>query len=72
MTLSLRWPEQARRFFPLYFLTLFLIALTAFEFNSAAFVVDTWSALLVGLLVMPATRPASVDPGVVAGAPSGR
>ena len=58
---SLRWPVRAERFFPLYFGALFLIALTSLEFNSLAFVVDTWSALLLGLLTMPATPPVTSE-----------
>jgi len=61
---SARWPVRAPRVFPLYFLALFVAALTAFEFNSVAFVVDTWSALLLGLVAIPAGRPqaASASP----------
>jgi len=66
---GLRWPVRAERFFPLYFGALFLIALTSLEFNSVAFVVDTWSALLLGLLTMPGTRPEKLDLGTIAGAP---
>jgi hypothetical protein len=69
---SARWPVRAPRLFPLYFVALFLFALTAFEFNSVAFVVDTWSALLLGLLTMPGARPEKIDRGAIAGAPTGR
>lgn len=53
---SARWPARAPRVFPLYFVALFVAAITAFEFNSVAFVVDTWSALLLGLVTIPASR----------------
>ena len=58
---SVRWPVRAQRFFPLYFVALFLIAITAFELNSVAFVADTWSALILGLLVIPAASPEKVS-----------
>jgi hypothetical protein len=67
---SARWPVRAPRLLPLYFVTLFLLALTAFEFNSVAFVVDAWSALLLGLLTMPSGHPSRVDPTSVPGAPT--
>jgi hypothetical protein len=66
---NVRWPVRAERFFPFYFVALFLIALTSFDFNSVAFVVDTLSALLIGLLAMPATHPEKVDLRAIAGAP---
>jgi hypothetical protein len=69
---SARWPVRAPRFFPLYFVALFLVALAAFDLNSAAFVVDTWSALLLGLLTMPAGRPQKIEMGAVADAPTAR
>jgi hypothetical protein len=53
MASSARWPARAPRLFPLYFAALFLLALMAFEFNSPAFIVDTWSALLLGLWAVP-------------------
>lgn len=59
---SARWPVRAPRIFPLYFVALFVAALTAFEFNSVAFVVDTWSALLLGLVTIPAGRLRVMDP----------
>jgi len=50
------WPVRAARWFPLYFLVLFVVALTAFEFNSVVFLVDTWSALLLGVFTVPVGR----------------
>ena len=70
--LSARWPVRAPRFFPLYFVALFLVALGAFEFNSPAFVVDTWAALLLGLLTIPAGQPEKINSGAITGAPSAR
>jgi hypothetical protein len=67
-----RWPVRAPRFFPLYFVALFLIALAAFEFNSAAFVADTWSALILGVLTMHVDRPQEVDPDAFTRAPRAR
>jgi hypothetical protein len=63
---SARWPVRAPRIFPLYFVALFVAALTAFEFNSVAFVVDTWSALLLGLVTIPAGRLRMMNPRDVA------
>jgi hypothetical protein len=67
-----RWPVRAPRLFPVYFGALFLIALTAFEFNSVAFVVDTWSALLLGVLTIPVARTEQIDAVAVAGPPTAR
>jgi hypothetical protein len=53
MASSGNWPKGAPRLSPLYFAALFLIALVAFDFNSPAFIVDTWSALLLGLWAVP-------------------
>lgn len=64
-----RWSVRARYFFPVYFAALFLVALGAFEFNSIPFVVDTWSALIFGVLTMPVGRPLEVDPKAFARAP---
>jgi hypothetical protein len=38
----------ARRVFPLHLVLLFAVAISTIEFNSIPFVVDTWSALLLG------------------------
>lgn len=57
MVVTARWPARAPRIFPFYFAVLFVIALVAFEFNSAVFVVDTWSALVLGMLAIPTARP---------------
>lgn len=54
---STRRRERPSVMFPLYFGGLFVFALAAFEFNSPAFVVDTWSALLLGMLTVPKGRP---------------
>jgi hypothetical protein len=62
-------PVRAPRFFPLYFVALFLVALSAFEFNSVAFVVDTWSALILGVVTMVVERPPEIDPEVLARPP---
>jgi hypothetical protein len=56
VAVSARWPARAPRIIPLYFAALFVIAVTSLEFNSLAFVVDTWSALLLGLLTMDVRR----------------
>ena len=69
---SARWPVRASRFFSLYFVVLFVIAFFAFEFNSVAFVVDTWSALLLGLLTAPAGLLQKMDSAAVDGAPPAR
>jgi hypothetical protein len=51
------WPVRAAGFFPLYFAVLFGLACGALAFNSLAFVVDTWSALLLALAMPLAARP---------------
>jgi hypothetical protein len=65
------WPVRAPRVFPLYFAALFVVASSALPFNSVAFVVDTWSALLLALVAMAHGRPRQVDADV-AGAPGAR
>ena len=72
VALSLRWPVRGPRLFPLYFVALFLVALVTFPFNSVAFVVDTWSALFLGLVTMQAGRPHEIEAGNVDGAPGAR
>ena len=67
---SARWPIHAPRLFPLYLGALFVAAIAAFEFNSLPFVVDTWSALLLGLLTLPAGHPTEIDSRAVARPPA--
>ena len=54
------WPARAPRWAPVYFLAMFLVALFAFEFNSVVFLVDTWSALLLGVFMVPVARPHAI------------
>jgi len=54
------WPARAARWFSLYFLAIFVVALSSFEFNSVVFLVDTWSALLLGVFLVPPVRPHAV------------
>ena len=55
-----RLPARAARWFSLYFLAIFVVALSSFEFNSVVFLVDTWSALLLGMFLVPAVRPHAI------------
>jgi hypothetical protein len=61
VAVSARWPSSAPRVAPIYFAALFLFSVTALEFNSLAFVVDTWSALLLGLFTMDVRRKRKVQ-----------
>jgi hypothetical protein len=71
--LGLLWPMRAPRVFPLYFAALFVLALAAFPFNSVAFIADSWSALLLGVVTMAEARPREIAAAGVVGAPrSGR
>jgi hypothetical protein len=72
VALSLRWPVRAPRLFPLYFATLFVVALVAFPFNSLAFITDSWSALLLSVVTMAEAHPGEIDAGGVVGAPRSR
>jgi hypothetical protein len=66
VALGAAWPTRAPRLFPLYFVTLFVVANAILPFNSLAFVVDTWSALLLALVTMSHGGPPVIEAAVAA------